>query len=374
MAHEFHLPDIGEGLTEATIITWYVDVGDEIGLDEPLVEVETDKAVVDIPSPHAGVLLHQGGDAGDTIEVESLLAVVGDAGEEWEPPTTPASSEAAPIVGTLDEAPEVVTAQPGQVEALPKVRRLAAELGVDLVAVTGTGVGGRITEGDVQVGAAGADTGPVERVAMSATRRAIADNMARSWREIPHVTTYGEVEATPLLARREALGKPALDAVIVASIAPLLAEHPGFNAAVAGTDIIYKKHYDVGIAVDTPHGLMVAVIKDAAAKTVQELDAEVRRLAGAAKEQKLTLDELRGQTFTISNIGAVGGRYGTPLVPHGTSAILSIGRAEDKPVVRNGAIAVGREFPLSLSYDHRIVDGSAGRAFMAAVIEALGSE
>ena len=259
MAHEFHLPDIGEGLTEATIISWYVDVGEEIGLDEPMVEVETDKAVVDIPSPHAGVLLHQGGEAGETIAVESLLAVVGDAGEDWEPEAAPASGDAAPIVGTLDEAPSVVAGQPGQVQALPKVRALAAELGVGLAALVGTGVGGRITEEDVRLASATADVGPVERVPMSATRRAIADNMARSWREIPHVTTYGEVDAGPLLARRDALGKPALDAVIVASIAPLLAEHPGFNAAVAGTDIVYKKHYDVGIAVDTPHGLMVAV-------------------------------------------------------------------------------------------------------------------
>ena len=225
MAHEFHLPDIGEGLTEATIISWYVDVGDEIGLDEPMVEVETDKAVVDIPSPHAGVLLHQGGEAGDTIAVESLLAVVGDAGEAWEPAAAPVTADAAPIVGTLDEAPAVVTSQPGQVAALPKVRRLATELGVDLAAITGSGVGGRITEDDVRAASVGTDSGPADRVPMSATRRAIADNMARSWREIPHVTTYGEVDATPLLTRRDALGKPALDAVIVAAIAPLLAEH-----------------------------------------------------------------------------------------------------------------------------------------------------
>ncbi|NND02555.1 MAG: 2-oxo acid dehydrogenase subunit E2, partial [Acidimicrobiia bacterium] len=358
-------------LTEATIISWYVDVGDEIGLDEPMVEVETDKAVVDIPSPHAGVLLHQGGEAGDTIAVESLLAVVGDAGEAWEPAAAPDTADAAPIVGTLDEAPALVTSQPGQVAALPKVRRLATELGVDLSVVTGSGVGGRITDEDVRAASIGVDSGPVERVPMSATRRAIAENMARSWREIPHVTTYGEVDAARLLTRRDAIGKPALDAVMVAAIAPLLVEHPAFNAAVSGADIVYKKHYDVGIAVDTPHGLMVAVIKDAAAKSIEELDEEVRRLAAAAKEQKLTLDELRGQTFTISNIGAVGGRFGTPLVPHGTSAILSIGMAADRPVVRNGEIVVGREFPLSLSYDHRIVDGSSGRAFMAAVIEAL---
>lgn len=372
MAQEFHLPDIGEGLTEATIISWYVAVGEEVGLDEPLVEVETDKAVVDIPSPHAGTLLYQGGEAGDTIEVEALLAVVGAAGESWTPAEAPPG--VAPIVGTLDEASTAVAEPTTGIAALPKVRKLAAELGVDLTNVAGTGVGGRITEDDVRSAAATAETGPVERVPMSATRRAIADNLARSWREIPHVTTYGEVDAGPLLAKRAALGKPALDALLVAAVVPLLHEHPAFNAAVAGSDIVYKKHYDIGIAVDTPHGLTVAVIKRADTKSIEELDAEVRRLSAAAKQRELAVDELRGQTFTLSNIGAVGGRFGTPLIPLGTAAILSVGRADERPVVRDGEVVIGREFPLSLSYDHRIVDGAAGRAFMAAVIDALSAE
>lgn len=371
MAHEFHLPDIGEGLTEATIISWYIDVGDEVGLDEPLVEVETDKAVVDIPAPHAGVVLHHGAAAGDTIAVDSLLAVVGEAGESWEPePDT--AADVAPIVGTLDESSTTLARPSGQTEALPKVRRLAAELGVDLVSVSATGVAGRITEEDVRRAVAGSS--PLdERVPMSTTRRVIAENMSRSWREIPHVTTFGEVDAAPLLARREALGQPTLESLVIAAVVPLLADHPAFNASVAGNDIVYKKRYDVGFAVDTPHGLMVAVVKAADAKTPTELDVEVRRLAGAAKEQTLSIEELRGQTFTISNIGAVGGRFGTPIVPYGTSAILSLGRADEKPVVRDGEIVVGREFPISLSYDHRIVDGAAGRAFLAAVIEALAT-
>lgn len=374
MAHEFLLPDIGEGLIEATIISWYVAVGDEVGLDEPLVEVETDKAVVDIPAPFAGVVLHHGGEPGDVVAVESLLAVVGDLGESWEP-RAPASSsgDAAPIVGTLDEAPATVAvAGSGLVEALPKVRRLAADLGVDLSTVAGTGTGGRVTEEDVR-SAAATDTGPVERVKMSATRRAIAENLARSWREIPHVTTYGEVDATPLLERRELLGKPTLESLLIAAIVPLLKEHPEFNAAISGDDIIYKKHYDVGFAVATPAGLMVAVVRDAGGKGHEELDSEVRRLAVAAKERTLTPEELRGQTFTISNIGAVGGRYGTPIVPFGTSAILSVGRADPRPIVREGAVVVGREFPISLSYDHRIIDGSVGRDFLGAVIDALGA-
>lgn len=209
---------------------------------------------------------------------------------------------------------------------------------------------------------------------MSATRRAIADNLTRAWREIPHVTTYGEADAQPLLRKREALGKPSLDALLIAAVVPLLVEHPAFNAVIAGDEIVYKKHYDVGIAVDTPHGLVVAVVKDADKQSVEDLDAEVRRLAQAAQQQKLTIDELRGQTFTVSNIGAVGGRFGTPIVPYGTSAILSVGRADPQPVVVDDAVTIGRRFPLSLSYDHRIVDGAAGRAFMAALIAALSAE
>ena len=377
MANKFHLPDIGEGLTEATIISWYVDVGEKVGLDEPLVEVETDKAVVDIPAPVAGVVLFHGGDAGDVIEVESLLAVVGEPGETWEDDTgseaAPASAAAAPIVGTLDEAPATMTAAAAGINALPKVRRLATELGVDLESITGSGPGGRITEDDVRSGAVPTDRGPVERKKMSATRRAIADNLTRSWREIPHVTTYGEADVEALLAKRENLGKPVLEALLIEALVPVLQSHPEFNAAIAGDEIVFRKYYDIGVALDTPSGLMVGVVRGADQLSVAELDVEIRRLADGARQQRLTLDELRGQTFTLSNIGAVGGRFGTPIVPHGTAAILSVGRADPKPVVRNGEIVVGRELPISLSYDHRIIDGSTGRAFMGAVIEALES-
>jgi pyruvate dehydrogenase E2 component (dihydrolipoamide acetyltransferase) len=373
VANEFFLPDIGEGLTEATIVSWYVDVGESVGLDEPLVEVETDKAVVDIPAPFAGVVLHHGALAGGVIEVDSLLVVVGEPGEKWAPGAAvpSASADAAPIVGTLDEAPASVGASgSGEVAALPKVRRLASELGVDLALLSGSGVGGRVTEEDVRLASA-PDAGPSQRVPMSATRRSIADHMSRSWREIPHVTIYDAADAEPLLTQRVVLGKPMLEAMLIAAVAPVLEQHPEFNATISGDDIVYRKYYDVGIAVDTPAGLLVAVVRDAAGKSVAELDAEARRLADAARDRKLASDELRGQTFTISNIGAVGGGYGTPLVPLGTSAILSVGRADPAPVVRGGEIVVGRRFPLSVSYDHRIIDGAAGRAFMAAVIAAL---
>jgi pyruvate dehydrogenase E2 component (dihydrolipoamide acetyltransferase) len=380
MATEFHLPDVGEGLTEAVIVHWHVAVGETVAQDGPLVEVETDKAVVDIPAPVGGVLLHQGGDAGDTLPVESLLAVIGDAGEEWEPvavappPATPQPQPAAPIVGRLSDTAETVgSRRPGM---LPKVRRLAEQLGVDPDLVTGTGPGGRITEEDLRAaarsgGVSAPAAGDERRVKMSPTRKAIADNLARSWREIPHVTTYAEAEAQPLLDARAAAGKPPVEALLIARLVPLLQQFPDFNAAVEGDEIVHRLRYDVGFAVDTPDGLLVAVVRGADAMDVARLAEEVERLATAARERKAKPDELRGQTFTVSNIGAVGGRYGTPLVPYGTTAILSIGRADPAPVVRDGAIVIGRPMPLSLSYDHRAIDGSTGRAFMAAVVEAL---
>ena len=274
MATEFHLPDVGEGLTEAAIVHWHVAVGESVAQDGPLVEVETDKAVVDIPAPVGGVLLHQGGAAGDTLPVESLLAVIGDEGEVWEPGAGPAPAArdepeaAAPIVGRLSESAETVgSRRPGM---LPKVRRLAEQLGVDPAQVTGTGPGGRITEEDLRAHAGGGvaataagAAGPERRVKMSPTRKAIADNLARSWREIPHVTTYAEADAEPLLDARAAAGKPPVEALLIARLVPLLQRFPDFNAAVEGDEIVHRLRYDVGVAVDTPDGLLVVVVRGA---------------------------------------------------------------------------------------------------------------
>lgn len=409
MAFEFHLPDIGEGLTEATVVRWLCSVGDEVGTDQPIVELETDKAVVEIPAPVAGTILHLGAAEGETIPVESLLVVIGDAGERWapgegrrEPVPTPSASPApvrsdaaAPIVGTLEEAGDDpvgvypdhrpgprhnplgldADAEPGDITpALPLVRRFAASLGVDLATVRGTGPGGRVTRQDVE--AAARSTGDLERVRMNPTRLAISRNLTRSWHEIPHVTTYGEADAVPLLERRKewaaGSGSPVpLEALLIEKVVPVLQAHPEFNAAVDGDDVLFKKTFDLGFAVDTANGLMVAVVHGADGMDVPELGAEIARLAEAAKGRTITVAEMRGATFTISNIGAVGGRFGTPIIPYGTSAILSIGRADEQPVVLHGEVAVGRRFPLSLSYDHRIIDGATGRAFMAALIEAF---
>lgn len=369
MASEFHLPDIGEGLTEATVVSWLVEVGHEVSLDEPLVELETDKAIVEIPSPYAGILLHRGGEGGDVIAVGSLLAVVGETGETWS--AAEAVTAAAPIVGRLDEAEERLPSAPtgSPAQALPRVRKLAADLGVDVSSVVGTGSGGLVTEDDVR--RAAADAGPSRRVPLSATRRAIVRNLTRSWQEIPHVTTYGEADAAPILAQRKTLGGIPLEAIVISRLVPLLAEHPRFNATFDGDAVVEHLRYDIGFAVDSADGLMVAVIRDAKDRPIEDLAADVLRLAVAVRDRTAQPEDLRNQTFTISNIGAVGGRYGTPIVPFGTTAILSLGRAEPRPVVRDGGIVIGNDLPLSLSYDHRVIDGAAGRAFLADVIRAL---
>jgi len=402
MAREFILPDIGEGLTEAEVVRWLVPVGETVAVDQPVVELETDKAVVEIPSPFAGVVLHHGAGEGQTVLVGSILVVIGDAGETW-----PSSAEVKPIVGTLAEEAEVLSVRRDEVagersgvQALPLVRRLAKELGIDLATVSGSGPNGRIMREDVEAAASGAvepapkaSSGPPagvggtpspspapltgdERRPLSKLRRTIAANMTRSWNEIPHVTVFETAEATRLLAARRsletrhAIALP-LEALAIKAVIPALAAYPEFNATLEGDDLIVHGGHHLGVAVDTADGLLVAVVRDAGSLGLLEVAAEVRRLAEGAKERKLKPEELTGQTFTISNIGAVGGGHGTPIIPPGTTAILSLGRATDQPVAREGHVEIAPMLPLSLSYDHRVIDGALGRRFMAMVIENL---
>jgi pyruvate/2-oxoglutarate dehydrogenase complex dihydrolipoamide acyltransferase (E2) component len=456
VAYEFRLPDIGEGLTEAEVVEWFVQVGQEVGLDQPLVQVETDKAVTDIPSPRAGVLLHQGAPPGGRVQVGQVLAVIGEPGEVWSPQGGPAprprvaepaartaegggpaqapSEAAAGPAGVVPEvvpepaAPPEAVPEPAEVvpepaappeavpeprgvaeavrrpagpaaavpglpappeaetraapaprpEALPAVRRLARELGVDLATVRGTGPQGRITRADVEraARAAGAEAPPEERVRMSKLRRTIAERLSRSWREIPHVTTFGQADAGRLLHAQRALAtrrgeRLPLETLFIRAVLPALRAHPQFNAAVEGEDLVLKRRYDIGIAVDTPEGLIVPVVRDADRLDLWALAKEVARLTEAARNRTVRPEEVTGQTFTISNIGAVGGGFGTPIVPYGTTAILSFGRVEEQAVARGGRVEVAPMLPLSLSYDHRAIDGALGRRFLAAVIEVL---
>ncbi|CAN5818934.1 dihydrolipoamide acetyltransferase family protein [soil metagenome] len=433
MAQEFRLPDIGEGLTEAEIVRWLIEEGERVEADQPVVEVETDKAVVEIPSPYAGIVLKHGGAAGDVIEVGSVLLVVGEAGEieasttDTGTPSEPAadafpsdsfavaeqpeplsvSGDAAPIVGTLSEDAEVLAprgvsrpADSGdQVLALPVVRKFARDNGIDLAGMKGTGRGGRVTREDVQAAIDSRGQVPASesqshapeepespaprpvangegREKLSRLRQTIAANMSKSWAEIPHVTTFEDADATRLLETRSALThrydrKIPLEALVIRAVLPALDEFPEFNATLDGEDLVMHASRDIGIAVDTPDGLMVAVIRDATSKGVLQLAEEIVSLGEGARGRSLSVDQLTGQTFTVSNIGAVGGGHGTPIVPYGTTAILSIGRAKERAVVYDGDLGIAPIMPLSLSYDHRVVDGAQGRRFMTLVIENL---
>ena len=436
MAHEFRLPDIGEGLTEAEIVRWLVAEGDRVEADQPVVEVETDKAVVEIPSPYSGVVLRHGGGEGEVVEVGQVLVVIGDENEmqadqpaserseaepaeaepaEAEPVPSPAETPtSAPIVGTISEEAEVLApaaetarARSNQVKALPLVRKLARENDIDLATVEGSGPGGRITREDVEAvieAPAGVQPTPVKepdekaepigepapvmtdtqtpgrgedvRRPLSRLRRTIAANMSKSWSEIPHVTTFEDVDATRLVEVREALGhrhdmKIPMEALVIKAVIPALEEFPEFNATLDGEELAVHEAHDIGIAVDTPDGLLVAVIRDAGARNVIDLAEEVRRLEEGAKSRSLGPDELTGQTFTVSNIGAVGGGHGTPIIPSGTTAILSVGRAREKPMVFDGDLEIAPVMPLSLSYDHRVIDGAMGRRFISLIIENL---
>jgi len=233
-----------------------------------------------------------------------------------------------------------------------------------------------VTREDVEGAATAA--GPVERVRMSPIRLSIARNLSRSWQEIPHVTTFAAADAGGILDERSRLAESTgrripLEAILMSAVAPLLEEYPAFNASVDGETLVLRRYYDLGFAVETPQGLVVAVVRGVVGRGIEDLAEEIVRLAAAARERTVAPADLRGATFTISNIGAVGGGYGTPIVPYGTTAILSVGRAEERPVVRSGKVTIGREMPLSLSYDHRVVDGALGRAFMGAVVAAIES-
>lgn len=374
MSHEFRMPDIGEGLTEAEIVAWLVSVGDVVAVSQPVVEVETAKTTVEITATHAGVIQRLVGAVGDTVNVGEILFIV-DSGEALDsPPDAGPEPDRGDARRPMDAATSMTTASSSgsrDVRATPAVRRLADSRGVDLSSVAGTGPGGAVTRDDVERVAGG---GSGERlVPLSATRRAIAAHMAESWSTIPHVTVQGEIRAEGLLESRTGDdGAPLpVEALVAMSVMPLLARYPEFNASFRGSTVAYRDAIHMGFAVDTESGLMVVVVKDAHALGVRDLAFEFERLATAAIEGTVTPSEVTGQTFTISNIGALGGGHGTPIIPMGTSAIVSIGKASPQPIVDDGGIAVGLVAPIDLSYDHRLIDGALGQRFLSDLMAAL---
>ena len=377
MAHEFLLPDMGEGMAEARVLRWLAPVGGEVGVDQSIVELGTDGTVLAMPAPQEGVILYHGAAEGEVVQVGAVLVVIGSAGEEWTPgdggiAPRPGAAEAVLLVEGPEEADSV-----GGADALAAAERFAAELGTDPSLVAGSGPGGRITRVDVEAAAASVDQ--VERVPLSATRRAIARDLVRSWQEIPHVTTYSDADATPLLRARAGLAAETRDAaplesLLITAVIPVLKEFPSFNASLQGDDLLLHKRYNIGFAVDTTEGLVFAVLREADRYGPPELARKIVDLAIAARDRSIDAADLRGATFTISNIGAVGGRYGNPIIPYGTTAILSVGRADVQPVVERGKVVAARRLPLSLSYDHRVIDGAMGRRFLGAVAAAIEAD
>jgi pyruvate/2-oxoglutarate dehydrogenase complex dihydrolipoamide acyltransferase (E2) component len=366
------MPDIGEGLTEAEIIKWFVKVGDVVETDQVLVEVETAKTVVEIPSPYIGTITSINVHEGETVEVGAILFIVdGDTIEE-----TSSDPGVTPPRKSEPEAPAAVTPDAVRVTprpfAMPIVRKIARERGIDMATIEGSGPGGAVTRADLDSASLGEIAEP-GTVPLSRTRQTIADHMTESWRTIPHVTVQAEVRAEQMLAKRATgTDHPVPIEVLVAQAAiPLLRTYPEFNSAIVSGGMSVRPHIDLGFAVDTEAGLIVVVVREADGFSMPELATEFTRLTTASQDRTISLEEITGQSFTISNIGALGGGHGTPIIPLGTSSIVSIGRAKRQAVIDDGELAVGLVAPLDLSYDHRLIDGGLGQRFLSNLVENL---
>jgi len=406
MSRPFVLPDLGEGLVEAEIVRVLVKEGDVVGEDAPLLEVETDKAQVEIPSPMSGrvekvhVAPHQ------TVRVGEVLVTFADDGR-------PRSAAPAPLATPTTAPPREGPVPPpreGPVPATPATRRLARELGVDLRAVRASGPGGRVTGDDVRAAArpAGGDGtaareaaakplaragleppplpkfeqwGPIERRPLSHLRRTIAERMALSAALIPHVTHLDRADISELdaLIRRNLEPGRAqgvtltLTSFLLKAAALALRAHPQFNASLdadAG-EMIFKRYCHLGVAVATDRGLIVPVIRDVDKKPLLEVARELAALAQRVREGKATLEDLRGGTFTITNLGALGGTGALPIINYPEVAILGVARAREEAVVREGQIVARLLLPLSLTFDHRVADGADGARFAADIVRRL---
>ena len=422
MPRPFVLPDLGEGLTEAEIVKVLVNEGDVIAEDAPLLEVETDKATVEIPSPFGGRVDRIHVRPGQSVKVGDVLVTFEDTtaqapGSRRQPVAdlkrdpSPAQARLAPA------APGTPASAAGPVAATPATRRLARELGVDLRAVRGTGPGGRVTDDDVRRGggagrsgavapptagsaeeravakplaAVGVEPpplprfeqwGPVERQPLSHLRRTIAERMTLSATLIPHVTHFDRADITELDAIIRRNVEPArergltltLTSFLLKAAALALQEHPQFNASLdpAAGELIVKQYHHLGVAVAAPRGLIVPVIRDVDRKSIVELLRELAALAQRVREGKASLEDLRGGTFTITNIGALGGTGAIPIINYPEVAILGVTRGRQEPVVHEGQIVPRMLLPISLTFDHRVADGADGARFAAAIVRRL---
>lgn len=439
MPFYFKLPDLGEGIKEGEVVKWLVREGDLVAEHQVIMEVETDKAIVEVPSPKKGKVIKLDKAEGETVLVGEVMVTIETGEEETKAPPVVAKEEAVPTP-TLEQAPattapeaeeddaaSVVGTLPATsgVLASPKARGLAREKGVDLKGLTGTGPGGIITEEDVRGASAGeakgappttpspvkpeaapapvtpekaapphpapptpplADKdkdafGPVERVPIRGIRRSISRNLMASQRNTASVTGMDDADVTDLWNLRAKEKKAAAEKGIALTFLPFfmkalrhaIESHPMLNGSVdeENGEIIIKKYFNVGVAVDTPDGLMVAVLRDVDKKTILEIAVELHELSQKARDRKITLSELKGSTFTITNYGSFGGRYSTPIINYPDIAILGTGRIMERAWVKDGVIVPRMILPLSLTFDHRVVDGIEASTFLARVKEYL---
>ena len=370
MAREFCLPTFGSGVKEAQILRWLVNKGDTVTTDQMLCEVETEKSVIEIPVPFDGTVLRLAAKEGDILDVGNVLAVIGDATED------PASAEAS--------RPRV----------MPAVRRMARQHNIDLGAVLGTGPGGRITRQDLEAvingtsavpgresvisgPAAGKDAAPKgESRKLTMLRKTIAEHMARSWQEIPHVFARIDADATRFLQSRHAIAerfqkKVPIEALLIKLSLPVLQQFPEFNATLKGDELVLHNDYNIGVAVDTPDGLIVPVVRGADMMDLAQVVDRVTDLLERTTQRKTSPDELVGATFTVNNLGALGFMTGTSIIPYGTTGILSVGRAVEKSVVRDGQVCIRPMMDVMVSFDHRVIDGGLCQQFMERFKQAL---
>lgn len=432
VAFEFRLPDIGEGIHEGEIVKWFVAKGDKINEDDTLLEVQNDKAVVEIPSPVSGTVK-------DVVVSEGTVAVVGDvliridapgyenAGStEGENAETEAQVQATAEAGQSieqDEAPKQEAEVKAQTDvdpnrriiAMPSVRKFAREQGVDIGQVAGSGKNGRVIKEDIENFQNGGQTRvetpvasgeeaqsesvaqqtaaptpvnlegdfPETREKMSGIRKAIAKAMVNSKHTAPHVTLLDEVDVTELVAHRKKFKDIAAEKdikltylpYVVKALVSTLREFPALNTSLddAAQEIVQKHYYNIGIAADTDRGLLVPVIKHADRKSVFAISDEINTLAVKARDGKLSPNEMKGASCSITNIGSAGGQWFTPIINHPEVAILGIGRIAEKPIVKNGEIVAAPMLALSLVFDHRVIDGATGQAALNHLKKLLGN-
>jgi len=385
MAKTFRFPDVGEGITEGEVVRWLVREGDEVKADQSFAEIETDKAIVEMPSPYAGTVLKLHAQEKDIVKVGQPLISIGAKGES---PLEEAG--AVPATAGIGASPMRTGSEAAGLAATPKVRKMAADLGLDLAGVGGTGPAGRITEDDVRAAkdmAAAAPLpkvaakvkakfdlyGPLERIPLRGIRRATAKRMRESVSTAAHVTHFDEADATALVRLRETM-LPEAEAkgvkltylpFIVKALIAALRLHPTLNASLDDEEeeIVVKRYYNIGIAVDVPDGLIVPVVKMADQKTVFDIAAEIKTLAEAARARSLDLADLKGGTFSITNVGVLGGDAATPIINYPEVAILATMRIAERVRAENGGIIVKKTLPLCLSFDHRVVDGAEAARF-----------